>query len=217
MTNTEIANLSMLKLGASLISSLGDAEIPGSHYAGLLFGPTRDDCLREFQWPFAEVSAFLALKATGEHEFFEYTYQMPSDCVRIIHLLGESRWMNIEEFARQGQEVHSDKKNLKITYISNAVEPGDWDPDFREAFNVLLASRLAVPLLQAPRLKQALTEEYEAVALPKAMAAAAREVASRENSGPMKAIRRSPLNQVRWSGYADDQSRNQGFGDLPMP
>lgn len=193
MTKTEVANLALSRLGASLIVRLGDETLPGSEQADLLYTPTLEEVLREFPWSFAEREESLAQLPTAETEHFDYSYSLPAGCVRLLNIQTEYRENPINDFRRTGGKLHCNVSPARISYITSDLEPDDYDPDFREAFVVLLASNLAKPLLQSPQMAQALKEEYLTVSLPKAKTNDARETDSRENHGIIQSLRTSPL------------------------
>lgn len=216
MTRVELLNLSLARLGVGLVVSMGDAALPASQFGGLLYQPTLDRALRDFPWCFAERE--IALAETGdspENAHFRHTYVLPSDCVRIVAIKGPTEALNAEFFRKQGRKLHCNEDAAVLVYITNLVEPDDMEPDFRDAFVTLLASELAGPLIQDPRLAASLLEHYETVARPKAERNDGRENASRENAGLAHSIARSPLIQRRFSGAMPHSV--QGYGDLPMP
>jgi|DEB0MinimDraft_10_1074344.scaffolds.fasta_scaffold01213_6 hypothetical protein len=198
MTKTEVANLALSRLGASLIIRLGDDTLPGSKEADLLYEPTLEEVLREFPWSFAEREADLAQLSTAETAHFNYSFQLPADCVRFLTLQTDYRDLPKNEFRRTGSKIHCDASTARVSYITSDLEPDDYDPDFRNAFVTLLASNLATPLLQSPNMAQALKDEYFRVALPKAKTVDGRETDAKENHGIAKSITTSPFVQARY-------------------
>lgn len=209
MTETEIVNLALAKLGASLIVRLGDASIPGSHFGKLLYLPTLGRVLREFHWSFATREASLAQLPERETAHWLYSYALPPKFVRLLELQSDHLYLPHNEFSRTGKHLHCNVSPARLKYITSDLVPDDFDADFREAFVVLLASEMATPLLQSPQLGQTLLQEYLTAALPNAKAIDARETQSRENHGPYRAIAESPLVQSRFfrsgNNYTYDQ------------
>ena len=198
MTETEIVNLSLSKLGATLIARLGDASLPGSHHGQLLYQPTLERVLRDFPWSCATRESSLALLPSPLITNYLYSYALPSDYIRLGELPEDGSYLRNEDFKRTGRTLHTNKSTAILRYVSNAITPDEFDPDFREAFVVLLASELATPLLQSPQLAQTLFQEYTGVSLPKAKTTDSRETDSNENHGPYRAILNSPLCQSRF-------------------
>lgn len=196
MTNVEVVNLALAKLGASLILRLGDTSIPGSHFGALLYQPTLERALRDFPWSFAKREKLLAQLPAKLTERWNYSYSLPAGFIRLLRLLDKNGRAN-ESFSRTGRELHCDLTPATLEFITGQIEPDDMDVDFREAFVTLLASELATPLLQSPQLAKSMMGEYLDVALPKAKAVDARETDSRENNTAYDAIARSPLVQSR--------------------
>lgn len=208
MTETEIANLALSKLGASLIIRMGDASIPESHNAGILYQPTLERVLRDHQWSFAEREEALALLPTAESRNWSYTYKLPANFARLVSIQSNTRGIPERNFHRTGFKLHCDVSPVFVHYIRKDVLPDEFDPDFREAFVTLLASELAKPILQSPEMKAQLFQEYTQVALPRAKATDAKETDSNENHGPYQAILNSPLNQARFGGRASTRGEN---------
>lgn len=215
MTKVEVVNLAIAKLGGSLVVTLGDSSIPGSHFGGLLYQPTLDQVLRTFPWEFATDEAALALTgATPESPHWNFTYLLPARCVRLRAILGPRPELPVDRFARRRRKIHCDVEGARASFVANDLAPDELDPDFLEAFVTLLASKLATPLLQDPRLAAAMLDHYETTALPVAKTHDARESASGENAGTARAIMTSPLVQSRLGG---GMGQRAGYGDLPMP
>ena len=154
MTKVELVNLSLAKLGASLIVSLGDASIPESHFGELLYQSTLERVLRDFPWSFAEREAELAQLPEKETAKWAYSYALPSKFVRFLELI-DSSGIPHGHFHRTGMKIHCNVSPARVKYITHDLTPDDFDADFREAFVTLLASELATPLLQSPQLAQA--------------------------------------------------------------
>lgn len=198
MTTTEIVNLALSKLGSSLISSLGDETVPGSKHGDLLYMPMLNRILREFPWSFATREATLAQLPAATSTDWDYSYTLPSDSVRLLKVKGTEKDSKEENFARHGNTLHAKITPVVVEYITNNIEPDDFDGDFQDAFVTLLASELAAPVKQSVQLGQAMREEYLTITLPKAKATDSREVGANENAGPYKAISKSPIIQSRF-------------------
>ena len=204
MTTVELVNLSLAKLGTSLIIRLGDAAIPGSHFGELLYQPTLERVLRDFPWSFATKEEQLAQLPTSSSERYAYSYTLPADFVRLGELPKEGKYLRNEDFSRMGNVLNTNETPALLSYVGNKVTPDDMDPDFREAFVVLLASELATPLLQSVPHAEKFMTDYLGTALPKAKTSDARETGSSENYGPSRAIATSPLVQSRRHGSRSD-------------
>ena len=198
MTKTEIVNLALSKLGATLIARLGDAALPGSHHGRLLYQPTLERVLRDFPWSFATREESLARLPAALVSRYTYSFALPADFIRIGTLPETGGHIRNEDFTRAGQAIHTNKTTALLQYVHSSVEPDDFDPDFRDAFVTLLAAELATPLLQSPQLTQTLMQEYLGVSLPKAKSIDSRETESNENHGPYRAINSSPLCNSRF-------------------
>lgn len=198
MTKAELVNLSLTKLGVSLITRLGDATIPASQYADQIYQPTLERILREYHWSFATEEVSLAMLPERKLQNWAYSYSLPNNFIRIISLVSNAIGITHNQFKRTGNTIHTNFDPVILHYIHSDIQPGDMDPDFREAFVVLLAAELAKPLIQSDQLAKSLMEEYITIHLHKAKTSDARETESNENHGIFNSIRTSPLNAVRY-------------------
>lgn len=203
MTKIDIVNLSLAKLGASLISRLGDDSLPASHFGDLLYQPTLERVLRDFPWSLATKESTLALLPVKETTNWDYTYALPRDCVRVLELVSGNENIPNEMFSKTGNRLHADIEDVVLKYVSSDVDPVIFDPDFREALVTILAAELANPIIQDPLKAQALMQEYTSISLPKAKAVDARETGSRENNGTFRSISQSPTVRARFLRAGD--------------
>lgn len=201
-TTTELCNLALSKLGARRIASFEDNTTTEAKACRLHLFQVRDSLLRRHQWDFATTSK--ALSRIGEDPLSEYesAWQMPVDCVRIIRLSSGDSNLPLMDFARRGRRILiNGEDTLELVYVSNEVPVNEWDSLFVDALVLSLAGAIASDVTQNTGKAAECKQELEALALPTAQTADAREANSGENFGVSKLIAQSALaNCVRRSG-----------------
>lgn len=150
-----ITNVAMALLGeetiVSLTSNLGEKE----RKVNALFDITRDEVLQAFPWKFAKKQMSLGLLSQTPLYGYDYSYQVPSDCLRILDL------NNGCVFDRVGDAIHTNEEEALVTYIRRVVDTGLWDSTFVNAFSSKLAMKLAESLTNSTSLQQTLKQYYD--------------------------------------------------------
>ncbi|QOI69852.1 adaptor protein [Liberibacter phage P-PA19-1] len=151
MTELEICNWALLKLGLRLIESLDEEDIR-ANYCKLLIYPLHQCLLRVFRWSFATKSIDLspALTNTGE-----LIYYLPKRCLRVLR-------MREGAHIRGNYIVVHDKTPslLSIKFIED-VPLSVCDPLYCEALACKLASELCSNLVFDSQLRGFLLGSYD--------------------------------------------------------
>jgi hypothetical protein len=166
---TEVINRALIKIGANTIASPDEAS-EQARKALLVFQTTAQNEMRRQAWNFAKRRAVLAPLATATGgDDFDNSYNLPSDCLRLITLNGNWVFSSIREvaygsapyYAIEGRTLQTDDTAASIVYVADVS--GDvsfWDAAFVE----VMACRLALELVQAitknQSLKQSLKQDY---------------------------------------------------------
>lgn len=163
-----IVNRALTKLGEARITSLSD-DLKPAREASSLWDVVRDAELREHNWNFAISRTSLAALSTEPSWGYEYEYQLPADCLRVIQVdeyypgpsLSDYRGGSEAEYQIEGRKILSDlTAPLKIRYISRIEDTSQWDALFVEAFACRLAAELAEPLTQSNTKRDMAWAEY---------------------------------------------------------
>jgi hypothetical protein len=200
-STTQLANLALSEIGARRIDALDSDTTTEAKSCNLHFDHCRDSLLRRHQWSFATTRTGLSKLTDVPIKEWGAAWQLPPDCVRLIRVVSAANDAAIpaNEFTIEGRHLLTADDTAKtIVYVSNAVEVGQWDSLFIEAMTYALAARIANDVTQNPGAAQAATQKLEALALPTAQTADAREVMSGENFGPAHLAARSGLVQARY-------------------
>ncbi len=153
-SETAIANSALVKVGGNRIVALTDntreALLLREQYTKVL-----EDLLRSHPWNFAIVRANLVALTTVPAWGFSKEFQVPADCLRILEIDAQDfEWM------REGDTVRTDSTSVGALYISNAIQPGQFDACFSEAFATKLAADVCYAISQSVSLTEALEKKF---------------------------------------------------------
>lgn len=146
-TKVSIANLTATTLDERAITSFDD-ECGLAIFMKANFDQCRDEILRAHPWAFAK--EYAQLPVTGNTPLFrwEYEYDLPADCVRVLPITADGDW-NGEPiaFERKGRKILTNESApINLVYIKRELDFNVWDPDARrvlaEYMAVLAAQRV---------------------------------------------------------------------------
>lgn len=98
----------------------------------------------------------------GESTVEPWTYriQLPGDCARILSVSADDAEVEYEQVR---SILHTQASEVDLRYVSNFANEDDdftFPDDFAEALSNLLAAELAIPLMQAPDLRNIYLDMY---------------------------------------------------------
>lgn len=196
LTITQLCNLSLSRIGARRLASYESDTSTEATSCRLHYDLARDGLLRRHQWDFAKDSKTLTKLPAGVSPKYPAAWQLPEDCVRIIGASVAGR--DITNFARHGRLLLTeDFEELDLEFVSNAVPLAQWDSLFVEALTLRLAAKICEDIAQNPAKMAEISNELEALALPAAQTADAREANSGEGFGLVDLIHQSSLGRLR--------------------
>lgn len=186
ITEVQICNLALYKVGAERITSLSD-ETKAGRLCNDIYAFCRDFTLVAHPWNFATERVALGLTATVPAFGFDAAFQLPSNCLRVV----ETEYDDYETFT---YKVESDlllcnESSIKIEYIKQITDTSKFSPAFVEAFTYYLASNMAYPLVQSNELMVNMNELFRRTI------SAARLYDAQEGSG--RQLRKSAWTDVR--------------------
>lgn len=149
-----ICNLALSKIGANNIIAV-DSETKEGRQCGYLFEPVRDAVLTAYPWNFALKRAELARLSEVPDFEFNYQYQLPPDCLRVVDVYDSA-----SSYAVEGDRLLIDDDIVCIKYIARITDTTLYHPNFIEAFSLRLAADLAVAIAGDKSLKASLLQEY---------------------------------------------------------
>lgn len=167
-SQVEIANRALTKLGAARIISFAD-DNKQSRSVNSMFNVVRDAELRAHLWSFTIKRDSLPALTTTPAWGYEYEYQLPPDCLRLLEVddiypgpnLDDYRNANTQEFTIEGRKILTNKDApLKIRYVSRVADTTQWDATFVEAFACRLAMEMCEDLTQSSSKKESVKDDY---------------------------------------------------------
>lgn len=162
ITDLEIANKALLKLGQREIVSFDAAE-ENARTVKALYGTVRDYTLSVYRWAFALKRAVLPRDEACPAFGFKYQYTLPADFLRLETIYNKP-YPGFDAYSIEGNKILTDvAAPLQIIYLSREQDQKRWPPYFVEAFTCRLALALCERIKQDPQRKQVLMQELELV------------------------------------------------------
>lgn len=138
-TDVSICNAGLLMVGADEITSFSDNTFEAK-LAASVYPETKETMLQYYPWRFSLKQTDLGGALVAPPEFkWDYQYQLPSDCLRIIQIENEQPY---ELYDRQ---VYTNATPCRIIYQRNISEP-DLPSYFVRALQFHLARIFAMSL-----------------------------------------------------------------------
>ncbi|MFT4325440.1 MAG: hypothetical protein AB3P25_03520 [Candidatus Liberibacter psyllaurous] len=154
MTECEICNWALLKLGQRPIAKLYEGSIKAK-YCKLLLPPIHRSLLRSFAWGFATKSSFLSSLVSEDQG--RVRYPLPKKCLKVLKI---DRDGILDGDCIVVRTQPSDP--LTIKYIEE-VSLADCDPLYQETLSLKLASELCPTLVADEQLRAYLKAESDRV------------------------------------------------------
>lgn len=159
MTDTDIINRALMKLGQDGICSLSD-DNERAKAAAAAYDAVRDSEIASYRWCFAARRALIEECEEKPPFGFARQFALPDDFLRLI-ALPDAPDNAADDYAIEGLHLLTDYPSpLKILYIARIVSPQFFPPVFAEALACRLAAELCERLTQDAQRKQLLMAEY---------------------------------------------------------
>lgn len=153
-STVEICNRALSKLGQIRITSLTDNN-KAAKACNQAYEYVRDSVLRAHVWNCTVSRAQLAPLSTTPAFGFDYEYQQPSDCIKVVEVDTSYQWVV------EGRKILTDQgTTLDIRYQVREEDPNQYDSLLQEAIAARLAYELAEELTQSNSKKEAALNDY---------------------------------------------------------
>lgn len=196
---TEVCNMALAQLAARRINSLETDESEEAKACRLWYAHTIETLLQRHQWSFATARKTLSRDSSDPVTEWATSWTLPSDCVRLIRIVGWDTNNPIRDFAIESRQLLVNGADaVNIVYVSNAKPVPYWPALFVDAVAYKLASNICAAINKSIELGNAMLERLEKLALPAAQTADARESLSGENFGPRALASMSALVNARF-------------------
>lgn len=159
VSNVQIANRALQKLGAKRISSL-DENSPNARSMNAAFERVRDAELRRYNWSFAIKRASIAADGTDNAILDTWhRYSLPNDFIKLIR---DDESGSVVDWKIEGLYILSaDASPLEIRYIARIEDPNYFDSLFCETFAGRLALETCREIVDSTADKESLREDYK--------------------------------------------------------
>lgn len=158
-TKLEIINNALLKVGLPLAASLNDAD----WNATVVYETVAKQALRSFAWGFATTYAKLTASSTAPAHGFEYSYTMPSSCLRVLDVRADNDLRAPKaRFSISGKLIYANVSPCHVRYIKDVSgSPADWPDDFSDAVSCKIAAEIANLSAQTVSMTPGLLQMYQ--------------------------------------------------------
>lgn len=155
ISEVSICNSAIAKIGGQRLVSLDDANERARLFKEQ-YPKIRDELLVSHPWSFATKRAAPAGVVLPPNSLYEYKFQLPLDCLRVIDVAGKtSVWSTEDGF------LLADHPDPVIKYIAQVTDVSKFPPAFSEVLAAKLAADTCYSLVQSVTLRQQLIAEYE--------------------------------------------------------
>ena len=145
MTDIQICNLALARLGDSRITALTDATAQ-AQYCSLFYAQTLEELQAEFDWQFCRKQVNLT-SGTAPLTGYSTQYALPADFIRAIRLGSIDASENFGSWEIVGTNLHTNIASpVALDYIALITTPASFPAIFVEALSMKLAAVLAMPL-----------------------------------------------------------------------
>jgi len=162
MTDIQLCNLALARLGDSRITALTDATAQ-AQYCSLFYAQTLEELQTEFDWQFCRKLASLTADATSPAFGYSRRFAVPSDFLRLIRLNGIDEDENFSKWEIVDGFIHTDlSAPAQIEYIASVTTAAKFPAVFVEILSAKLAANLAMPLTGSKELFSQMAEVFSA-------------------------------------------------------
>ena len=160
MTDVQICNLALARLGDARITTLSDATAQ-AQYCSLFYAQTLEELQTEFDWQFCRKLASLTANATAPAFGYTRRFAVPTDFLRLIRLNGIDEDENFSKWEIVDGFIHTDlAEPAQIEYIANVTDSTKFPAVFVEILSAKLAANLALPLTGSKELFAQMAEVF---------------------------------------------------------
>ena len=153
-SETEIANSSLISLGAATILDIND-DTKTAKLCKRRLPELRDKLLRTYSWSFAIARKELSQIATAPAYGYSYAHQLPSDYIRLIEIDLRST-----EYKREEDTIVSNNSEVFIRYVKRITDPNKMDVAFRASLSALIAKEICLAITDNQNLYKIMKVDY---------------------------------------------------------
>ncbi len=172
-TVTQICNLSLAKVGdeASQMTSLDD-DSKEANLCKKFYEPTLRELLESNTWKFSIERTKLSRSTSTPAFEWDYIYPLPADCIRPLTIRDYSNtnrsYKYNSEWDVSGKNIVTNAESVYLSYVKYIEDPNSMTALFIRCLYTALASKLAYPLTEDPKLVRLFEDELSTVIMPEA-------------------------------------------------
>ena len=170
MTDVQICNLALARLGDARITSLSDSSAQAT-YCSLFYEQTVEELQADFDWSFCRKLSSLTA-TTAPSSGYSSAFTLPADFIRAVRLGGIDASENFGTWEVVGTTIHTNLSSPVLNYIANITDTTKFPAIFVEALTIKLAAVLAMPLTGSKELFEQMAGLFGATIQKPAFAAA---------------------------------------------
>ena len=159
MTEVQICNLALTRIGKDTITSLSENS-KAARMCNVHYEPTRDALLEESLWNFAIKRADLSQDVTTPNHEFANRYLLPTDFLRIVRTENEALEY-FHEYRIEGDYLLTDDGEVAIEYVAKITDPAKFPPQFADLLAQRLAAEICMVLTDNASATEQLWKVYE--------------------------------------------------------
>jgi hypothetical protein len=153
-SKVQIVNMALTQLGSNRITNITE-DTEQARKANAVYDLVRDEVMAAHPWNFAITRDSLAQLSDTPEYGYDYQYQIPSDCLRVID---EEDYDT--DFTIEGDKLLCNESSVNIRYIKRITDTTKYSPGFIIALSARLAAELAYPIAQSRTLAEQLFQVY---------------------------------------------------------
>jgi hypothetical protein len=166
-SQVEIGNRALIKLGSAVIASFSDNEKP-ARLLSTIWDTVRRAELRRAFWSFSIVRTTLPADGTAPSWGFGNAFLLPSDYLRLVQVNDFYAVPSMSDYREGDDSAYSIESGriltdfdapLKVRYVKDVTDPGQFDALFVEVMACALADELCEALTQSNQKRQLLAEQ----------------------------------------------------------
>lgn len=174
-SEVDLVNRALSKLGATRITSLTDATT-AARAVNHAYPFVRDAVLRAHPWNCTVARVQLAPLSTAPPFGYDYQYQSPSDCIKVLEVTTDYDWVV------EGTAILTDEGTvLDVRYQKQVTDVNEFDSLLFEAIAARLAFEICEEVTQSNTKKVAAERDFE-----KIMRSAKMQDAQEQSSSTLK-------------------------------
>lgn len=212
MTSTDIANYALAHIGEPKISDIDDLNSKSARICKQFLSQITDEVLRSHRWNCATKRGALTKLISSPHPYYEHSYALPVNLLRLLELNGEAHTDSEEFLEIEGDTLLTNAGEAHIRYIARIPTPS-FDPLLTKAISLSLASTIAVPLTSKIDLQSQCYTLFKQ-AIGQARQIDAIETSSREGRPLERVLSQSRLIRSRFSSFQNSRSMANRFPNI---